>query len=336
MPLSHDAKRNFSKWMSFLAVFRFIARAITFALTIDKKKWLQSHINASRRLRQISAQSAIDKPLPTDRIDLNLPRAGWLGHSTCWIQWRNFSILTDPIWSRRCSPISFLGPKRLQAVPVSIDNFPRPKLVLISHNHFDHLDLKTLKKLRRISPKTKIFAPKGLGEWLTLQGIPALSVEMGETQQIECGEFKATLTCTPAIHRSQRSLWDRDQTMWSSWVVKIEYKNLSKTFFFAGDTAYDDLIFSEIGRRFSIDLSFLPIGAYEPRILLKSAHVNPEESVSIHKQIGSKLSIACHHSTFMLGDPYEQPIEDLKRALQNQKTSPREFLALEVNQEINW
>lgn len=336
MPPPTDAVPSTTQW-NFWALFKLIVKSIFFAVLSDKQKWMKRQISDLNVLHRFCVANLNDQPWPVDRIDLDLPRAGWLGHSTCWIQWRDFTILTDPIWSRRCSPISFLGPKRLQSVPVSIDNFSRPKLVLISHNHYDHLDLKTLKRLHRISPKTKVFAPKGLGEWLTRQGIPATSINPGNSYRFECGQFIATLTCTPAIHYSQRSLWDRNRTMWSSWVVKIEHKNLSKTFFYAGDTAYNDVIFKKLGRQFSIDLSFLPIGAYEPRAFLKHAHVNPEESVSIHRQIESKLSIACHHSTFILGDPIlERPLKDLMIALKKSETPPQKFWALKAGQEINW
>ncbi len=320
-------------------ILKWLIHAAYFSLFVNKKRWLQHQIAVSRRLRKISSSASPERSLPTDLIDLNLPRAGWLGQSTCWAKWQNFSLITDPIWSQRCSPISFWGPSRLQAPSVSLDNFLRPTLILISHNHYDHLDLRTLRKLQKISPKTEIFAPEKLGEWLTSQGIFATSIEMGKSHRLECGELKAKITCTPAIHFSRRSPWDFNRTMWSSWTVEMNLHKMSKTLFFAGDTAYDADLFQKIGRQFSIDLSFLPIGAYEPRSLLKKVHINPDEAVKIHLLIGSKLSIACHHSTFSLGDPLlDRPLEDLTKALIKNKEmiSHRDFLALEVGEEINW
>ncbi len=337
MPSDRSAHRATSIWMYAKALFKLLGHAMFFALFTGKKRWVEHQIAGSRRLRQLCKSAAPNQVLPQDHLDLNKPRAGWLGHSTCWVQWGGVAILADPIWSKRCSPLSFFGPSRLQPLPISLDNSPRPSLVLISHSHFDHLDLRTLRKLHKISPKTRFFAPTRLGEWLTLQGIPATSVEVGKTLRLQCGQVAVALTCTPAVHYSQRALWDRNSTMCSSWMVQIEYHHQRKTFFFAGDTAYDDKIFRQLGEQFDIDLSFLPIGAYEPRIWLRYAHVDPMESVLIHKQIRSKLSIAIHHSTFMLGDPLlEQPLEDLLTALEKSAVSPREFLALEVGQSVNW
>lgn len=320
-------------------IFKWFIHAGYFSLFVNKKRWLQRQIAASRHLRTICKDAAPERALRTDLIDLDLPRAGWLGQSTCWAKWQNFSLLTDPIWSRRCSPISFWGPSRLQAPAICLDNFPRPTLILISHNHYDHLDLRTLRKLQKISPKTEIFAPKNLGEWLTSMGIFATSIEMGRSHRVECGELEAKITCTPALHFSRRTPWDFNRTMWSSWTVEMKLHKMSKTLFFAGDTAYDADMFSKIGRQFSIDLSFLPIGAYEPRSLLKKVHCNPDEAVMIHQLIGSKLSVACHHSTFSLGDPLlDRPLEDLTKALLKSKgmISPCDFLALEAGEEINW
>lgn len=335
--LDNRNAHSVSKWIYFKAFFKLIAHAILFKLFTGKRKWVERQIEGSRRLRLLCKRCAPEQILPTDQLNLDRPRAGWLGHSTCWVQWRGLNILADPIWSKRCSPIPFLGPSRLQSLPISLDNLTRPSIVLISHSHFDHLDLKTLRKLHRISPKTRFFAPTRLGEWLTLQGIPACSLAIGKTQRMQCGSVALALTCTPAIHNSQRALWDRNSTMCSSWVAEIDCEEQRKTLFFAGDTAYDDAIFCKIGRQFSIDLSFLPIGAYEPRIWLRHAHVNPWESVAIHRQLRSKLSIAIHHSTFLLGDPLlEHPLEDLLKALIKTKLPPREFLALEVGQSVNW
>lgn len=332
-----NARRQRSKWIALKTLVRLIYRALHFAFIADKQAWVDRQVIATRQLQQKILQTLKIPGLSPQCVSLDLPLAGWVGHSTCWVKWGETSILTDPIWSNRCSPVSFMGPSRLQAVPIQLDNFPAPSIVLISHNHFDHLDISTLRQLRRLHKKTQFFAPSGLGEWLTSRGVPTKSLALGETHQVRIGDCVTTLTCTPAIHYSQRGLWDRNRTMWSSWVGQMERGQKRKTFFFAGDTAYNGEIFKRIGKQFSIDLSFVPIGAYEPRIYLRSAHVDPTEAVKIHREIRSKLSIGCHHSTFMLSDPkLEHPVEELTRALQEVDISPSVFTTLEVGQVVNW
>lgn len=318
-------------------VVRLIWANIYFALVSDKKAWVARQIAATRALRRPWTKDREMELATAPLLSLDSPRASWLGHSTCSIQWQGLTLLTDPIWSHRCSPIPFLGPARLQQIPISLENLQRPTIVLISHNHFDHLDLPTLRKIVCLSPKTRFVAPAGLGEWLTSRGIGATSVELGQSLQMKWRDWQIELTCTPAIHYSQRNLRDRNRTSWSGWVGQLRKNEVKKTFYFAGDTAYDDVIFREIGRQFDIDLSFIPIGAYEPRVLLRRAHVNPKEAVTIHQEVKSKLSIACHHSTFMLGDPFlEHPLEDLALALTESQLGAESFIALEVGQSVNW
>lgn len=333
----HGAHERATLSLRMRVTLRLIWHIIYFALFSNKRAWVARQIDASRRLRRRWAEASEHKAATAPELSLDAPRASWLGHSTCWVQWQGLSILTDPIWSRRCSPVSFFGPVRLQPIPISLDNLQRPSLVLISHNHFDHLDLPSLRKIARLSPKTRFVAPAGLGEWLIAKGIPAHSLELGQSLKCTIMDCKITLTCTPAIHYSQRNLWDRNRTKWSSWVGELQRGGEKKTFYFAGDTAYDDAIFKTIGQKFDIDLSFVPIGAYEPRILLRNAHVNPEEAIAIHREVKSKLSIACHHSTFMLGDPFlEHPLEDLAQAIEKSAVPPKSFIALEVGQSVNW
>ena len=246
----------------------------------------------------------------------------WLGHATCLIQMGGQTFLTDPHFSERASPVSFLGPKRLFAPPLAIEELPHIDVVVLSHSHYDHLDLPSLRALARQPGGSPLFlVPLELKAWMQKEG-------MTRTEELDWWQTQThqglRYTLVPAHHWSTRVLWDRNQTLWGGWVVQSDHFK----FYFSGDTGYSDL-FSDIARLGPFDLSAIAIGAYEPRGFMKRHHINPEEAVRIHHDIGSQRSIGIHWGTFRLSsESLQQPVRDLARALEAQHLDPETFVTL--------
>jgi L-ascorbate metabolism protein UlaG (beta-lactamase superfamily) len=227
-----------------------------------------------------------------------------VNHSTVLIQQRTSSILTDPIWSERTSPLSWLGPKRRRKPGVRMDDLPDIDAVLISHNHYDHLDLPTLRRLSARGNSTFI-VPARVARLLRSENIaPALEMDWGESLTFP----GFTIHCVPARHFSSRGIYDRNRTLWCGYV--IEYRE--RLVYFAGDTAFGNH-FAQIREKLgSPQLALLPIGAYEPRWLMSRVHMAPQEAVRAHEILAAKTSIAIHHGTFQLTD---EGIDTPKRQL---------------------
>jgi N-acyl-phosphatidylethanolamine-hydrolysing phospholipase D len=250
----------------------------------------------------------------------------WIGHATILIQYRGINILTDPMFSDRASPISFLGPKRFNPPSVKLKELPTIDYIVISHSHYDHLDKKTV---QQIGSNTKWLVPLGLKQWFVRAGVKEKSVM--EFDWWDAKKFKdATITATPAQHWSARSLWDRNKTLWASWMLQIG----DKTIWYSGDTGYNPHQFNEIGREFkTIDLALISIGAYEPRWFMKEMHINPAEAVQIHQDIKSLHSIAVQWGTFQLtSEPIDDPPLKLKEALALERIPAEEFELLEIGE----
>ncbi len=243
----------------------------------------------------------------------------FVNHATVLIQIGELNILTDPIWSERASPISFLGPKRVRKPGIEIEKLPPIHVILISHNHYDHLDLPTLKILsQKFNPL--ILVPLGNQSWLKREGLTAHELDWGQSQFL--GELK--ITFEKAFHWSARGMFDRFESLWGSFVIE----GLGKKIYFAGDTGYGDH-FKELGKKYSFfDLSLIPIGAYEPRWFMKDHHINPEDAVLAHQELHSKKSIGIHFGTFQLADEgVNQPLEDLKKAREKYNLTEENFVA---------
>jgi L-ascorbate metabolism protein UlaG (beta-lactamase superfamily) len=205
------------------------------------------------------------------------------------------NILTDPVWSERASPVSFLGPRRHRLPGIEFDRLPPIHAVLLSHNHYDHLDLPTLRRLAASRQQPIFVAPLGLDRYLESRGItPARQLDWGDSLAVP----GATIHAVPAIHFSGRSPFDRNQTLWSGYVIQSAFG----TIYFAGDTGFGPH-FAWIRDRFGAPrLALLPIGAYEPRWFMSPVHMNPEEALEAHRILGATTSIAIHHGTFQLAD----------------------------------
>ena len=245
---------------------------------------------------------------PIGRIDSpgGRPQVTWIGHATVLVQYQGINVLTDPIFSERASPFSFMGPKRSAPPSVRIDQLPPIDFVLISHNHYDHLDEYTVKT---IGDRTTWVVPLGYRQWFADHGVSKVEEFDWWDQRKIAG---ATVTATPSQHWTGRGFNDRYKALWASWSVEIG----GFKFWFAGDTGYNAKIFSEIGARCGpFDLALLPVGGYEPRWFMKNMHVDPEEAVLIHKDIRSRYSVGIHWGTFPLtAEPIDEPPRRLREA----------------------
>ena len=247
----------------------------------------------------------------------------WLGHASFLIQTPNLTLLTDPHLTSRASPFSFAGPKRFGPKPLDVTALPPVDVVVISHNHYDHLDKRTIKALLKSqSSEPRWLVPLGLASWF--KGVGADNVrEMDWWQIEEVGE--ADIHFVPVHHWSARTPTNRNKTLWGGWVLKSD----DLDYFFAGDTGWSS-DFRDIGQRLGpFDLSSLPVGAYEPRWFMKQHHVNPAEAVDIHLAVRSDRSIGMHWGTFQLTDePYDQPVMDLAAARKAKGVSAEDFFVL--------
>jgi L-ascorbate metabolism protein UlaG (beta-lactamase superfamily) len=232
----------------------------------------------------------------------------FINHATFLVQLPGLNILTDPVYSQRVSPVSFAGPKRAREPGLPFEALPAIDVVFVSHNHYDHLDLATLKNLdAKFHPL--FIVPLKVRQFLLKEGLQNV-VELDWWQEFK---VKDTIVIfTPALHWSSRTLWDKDETLWGSFMVKSP----GFSFYFGGDTGYAEH-FRDIKIRLgSPDVALLPIGAYEPRWFMKKHHMNPEEAVKAHKDLEAGISFPMHFGTFQLSDEgIEGPVKALKEAL---------------------
>ena len=232
----------------------------------------------------------------------------WIGHSTFLINNGDLTILTDPIFSERASPLSFAGPKRLIKPAIKIKDLPKIDIITISHNHYDHLDINSLRKIQKKFPDVKILVPKGDLKLLKNYNLKKNGYEFLWWEEMTIKNTKFTFT--PAQHWSARGLRDRNKSLWGSWFIKSGNRNI----FHAGDTGYSK-DFKEIRNRLGkVDFAMIPIGAYDPEWFMSYSHVNPEEALNIARDLNAKKSIGMHWGTFILTDePVLEPREKLKK-----------------------
>lgn len=242
----------------------------------------------------------------------------WVGHATVLIQMNGINILTDPIWSERCSPVSFAGPKRYTAPGIKLDDLPTIHAVIISHNHYDHMDLPTLKILDK-KFKPVIIAGLKNKKFLQSEGLTnVVELDWWDTYTLKDVE----IVFTPTQHFTGRTLWDRYETLWGSYILKDK----NKTFYFAGDTGYFSG-FKEIGEKFpNIDLAILPIGAYLPRDFMSPVHVDPDDSYKAYLDLKAKFMLPMHYNTFALADEaLDEPLKRIKNLFQTNQTEENLF-----------
>ncbi|WP_141733418.1 MBL fold metallo-hydrolase [Oligoflexus tunisiensis] len=240
----------------------------------------------------------------------------FVNQATLLIQLPGLNILTDPIWSERVSPVSWAGPKRVRPPGLPYEKLPPIHVVLVSHNHYDHLDLPTLQRLAR-DHHPQIFVPLGDKTWLEKEGVTHVrELDWGQSVVLSPA---VKLIFTPSQHWSARGLFDRNRSLWGSYLLEFGEQRI----YFAGDTGYGPH-FRNIQKDYGkVWLALLPIGAYEPRWFMQPAHINPAEAVQAHEDLGARLSLGIHYGTWQLSDEgIDQPIVDLNAALQN-KGLPR-------------
>lgn len=246
----------------------------------------------------------------------------WLGHATVLVKTDRFALLTDPHFSQRAFPVQWAGPERKVPPSATVASLPPIDVVVISHNHYDHLDKDTIVGLAQSQPNALFLVPLGVEHTLKDWGVNNVqALDWWESKSFDGTEVHFV----PAYHWSARTLLDRNNTLWGGWVMKSP----SLSFYFSGDTGYST-DFKEIGQRLGpFDISAIAVGAYEPRWFMKAQHVNPDESVLIHQDVKSKRSIGVHWGTFELTDePLDQPVGDLAKAREKYGLADAEFQLL--------
>jgi L-ascorbate metabolism protein UlaG (beta-lactamase superfamily) len=254
---------------------------------------------------------------PLDRPDIGYLASNghditvtWIGHATVLLQIAGVNVLTDPHFSARASPVTFAGPQRRVAPGIALADLPRIDVVLVSHNHYDHLDAASVRELaRQRGGPPRFYVPLGVRAFVERRGIP-IAAEMDWWDVAADGPLDVHFV--PAQHWSARTLRDRNRTLWGGFVVEAN----GFRFIYTGDTGYSK-DFADIGGRFgAFDLAVIPIGAYAPRWFMANHHVDPAEAVQIHRDLRAARSLAVHWGTFVLTDePLDEPPRRLAEAL---------------------
>ncbi len=251
----------------------------------------------------------------------------FIGHATFLIQVADTNILIDPVYSRRASPFSFAGPRRARAPGVRFEDLPTISLVLLSHNHYDHCDLRVLRLLdQRNHPR--VVTPIGNGRLLRSAGIAQVE-EIDWWETTSAGPLPITLT--PSQHFSARSMFDRNSALWGGFLIEAGGHRILH----AGDSGYGPH-FREIATRLGpIDLALLPIGAYEPRWFMKDIHMNPAEAVQAHFDLAARRSVAMHFGTFQLTpEGIEEPVRELAKALRERGVAEEQFRVVDLGESL--
>jgi len=266
-------------------------------------------------------EEAIDR---TDRMHMT-----WLGHSTCYFQSGGLYFMTDPVFSMRCSPVPFAGPKRIQAPLFNIGQLKKLDVVLLSHTHYDHLDYDTAIRIRdHCGPHVKWIVPLGVSKILARWGITnVVELNWWEKHKIvdESKGVDVDVVFTPTKHWTGRSIFDRNKCLWGSFVVS----SAQGRFFFGGDSSYCS-VFKTIGDLYGpFDLAALAIGAYKPRWFMKHVHCDPSEAVKQHGDLRAKQSVGIHWGTFPLADEADiEPALDLAKHREQQALGARDFFTM--------
>jgi L-ascorbate metabolism protein UlaG (beta-lactamase superfamily) len=266
------------------------------------------------------------------RLPAGLPpgaiAATFINQSSFLLQMGGFNLLTDPVYSERVGPMNLGGPRRVRAPGVPFEALPPIDCVLLSHNHYDHLDVPTIRRLARAGDPLVV---TGLRNGLLVRRCGVRRVVELDWWESHHAGGKLHVTFVPAQHFSSRGLHDRDRTLWGGFVVRVGGQRI----YFAGDSGYGEH-FEEIGRRTGpLDLALIPIGAYEPRWFMHKMHVNPDEAVKVHLDVKPRLSLGMHFGTFQLTDEgIDEPIRALREALEAHGVAPEHFLVPEFGQTI--
>jgi N-acyl-phosphatidylethanolamine-hydrolysing phospholipase D len=295
------------------------------------------------RLHAYARSDGQGTPVPVAVSTATTPQAAptvtWIGHATLLVQSGGLNVLTDPIFSERASPVQFAGPKRAQPPGIALEDLPPIDVVVISHNHYDHLDRNSVVAIdaqaRQRGASTLFLVPLGQKPWFESIGIShVVELDWWQKHVVRGVEFHLT----PVQHWSARGLSDRSQTLWGGWSVLAADLH----WYFGGDTGYSR-DFADTRLHFAnrhtaaqgggFDLALIPIGAYEPRWFMREQHINPLEAVQVHIDLGAKHSIGMHWGTFALTDePLDQPPKDLIAARQEKGVSDADFSLMKIGE----
>ena len=297
-------------------------------------EWTRWSFIARRAWQSLASPRAFDAPrVPNDGADLRSapsePTITWVGHSTLLIQLDGLNVLTDPQWSERAGPLSWMGPRRLGPPGLAFESLPKIDVVLISHDHFDHLDLPTVKRLAAAHDPL-FLVPVGLRSWFADEGMEHVT-ELDWWQSHE--RAGVAFVCAPAQHFSQRSLWDRDRRLWASWVIAGK----SRRFYFGGDSGYFDG-FKETGERLGpFDLAAIAIAAYQPPAIMQFTHTTPEQAVQASEDLRARVLLGIHWGTFDLADePLGEPPERMLAEARRRGFSPDRAWIFKIGEMRRW
>lgn len=253
----------------------------------------------------------------------------FINHATYLVQVAGVNFLTDPVFSQRVSPVSFAGPKRVKDPGVMLESLPAIQVVLISHNHYDHMDLESLKAIdAKFHPL--FLVPLGEEKRLKQTGIQNV-VELDWWQSFKVKDV--TITFTRVQHWSNRTPWDKFKSLWGGYMVSAP----ATKFYFGGDTGYSDHFKETFKRLGAPDVALIPIGAYEPRWFMQLQHLNPEEAVRAHLELKAGMSLPMHFGTFQLSnEAYDDPVKELKKALKKYQVDPEKFPVLDQGQTLTF
>jgi N-acyl-phosphatidylethanolamine-hydrolysing phospholipase D len=268
---------------------------------------------------------------PNARPDLDFLKSNravdtltWIGHASFLVQLGGLNILTDPHLTKRASPVSFAGPMRVVPPAFDFGELPQIDIVTVSHNHYDHMDAETLVRLAaQPGGPPRYFVPLGLKRWFVARGIETVEeLDWWDARAVE----GLTLHFVPTQHWSKRTLWDTNQSLWGGWMIE----SASFRFLHAGDAGYS-ADFADIRQRFAaIDLAALPVGGYAPRWFMHINHLDPDEAVTVHKDLGARASVGMHWGTFegLTDEPLDEPPRRLAQALARERVSPEAFFLM--------
>ena len=268
------------------------------------------------------------QPRPLSYVkENNILRVTYVNHASVLIQTDGVNILTDPIWSECASPVSWAGAKRIRAPGIKFNELPKIDIILISHDHYDHLDIPTLKKIIGTSHPLIL---GGLGITKRLNSLKYDNVKQLDWWQEYSFSPTGKITFVPSRHSSGRGMFDKNKTLWGGFVIKVPVGNV----LFVGDTAFGEF-FKDIKRKFSrFRLTILPIGSYEKRWFMKSQHMNPDDAVQVHKKLNASKSMGIHFATF--NEHAEQTVDahekDLKIALKKYNVPENDFWILKFGE----